>query len=309
MADGAAFGEGLGERFGIREVPVLLTKTLHKTQVAVTLIESDLAADVMSEPLPTEDAFLVHLNLRACPDHELWNGGKAVGKCSFGAGETAIHDLKQPPRALIHTRLVSMFYYLSQKLLNEICDDASVPRISGLHLKPGVSVDDPAVRHLSGALQAAMQQPGEATPLFVDHVTFALAIHVAETYGGMSKVRSPAKGGLAPWQERRAKEILTCEFSGDVSLQAIAAECGVSSGHFARLFRHSVGEPPHRWMLRQRVERAKSMLRTTSLSLAEVAVACGFCDQSHLSRCFREAVGSSPGAWRRHHNSSILEHA
>jgi transcriptional regulator GlxA family with amidase domain len=62
-------------------------------------------------------------------------------------------------------------------------------------------------------------------------------------------------------------------------------------------------------MLRQRVERAKTLLRTTQMSLAEVAVHCGFCDQSHLSRCFREVLGASPGAWRRHYNSSPVEHA
>jgi AraC-like DNA-binding protein len=274
----------------------------------VTLIETQHAAPVMSEPLPAEDAFLVHLNLRACPEHELWVGDRALGKCTFGQGETAIHDLKRPPRALVNTPLGCMMFYLSRQVLNEVCDDAGAPRIGDLILKPGTSVDDPTIRHLSSSIYSAMQNPDQATPLFVDHVTVAIAIHVAEKYGEMRKTRPPGCRGLAPWQEKRAKEILRSRLDGHLSLQTLAAECGVSVGHFARLFRESVGEPPHRWMLRQRVERAKMLLHGTSFSLAEVALACGFCDQSHLTRCFRQLLGVSPGIWRRQHHGFGADH-
>jgi AraC-like DNA-binding protein len=253
----------------------------------------------MSEPLPAEDAFLIHYNLRACPDHELWMGDHFIGKCTFGAGETAIHDLKQPPRALVHTPMGRLMYYLPRKLLNEIADETNVARIDDLHLKPGVSVADPTVRHLSKALQAAMQQPDEAAPLFVDHVTLALATHVAGTYGGMRKVLAEERWGLSLGEERRAKEMLSSQLDGNVSLQTLAAECGISRGHFGRMFRRSVGIPPYRWLLLQRVERAKELIRDSSLSLAEIAIACGFCDQSHMTRCFKEMVGVSPGAFRR----------
>jgi transcriptional regulator GlxA family with amidase domain len=192
-----------------------------------------------------------------------------------------------------------MMFYLSRKMLNELCDNANVPRISDLYLKPGTSVDDPTIRHIGNALRSAMQHPEEAPAIFVDHVTFALAVHVSEKYGGMRNLGSPNRGKLAPWQERRAKEILCAQLDGNIALEVLAAECGLSVGHFVRLFRSSVGEPPHRWMLRQRVERAKSLLRDSPLSLAEVALACGFCDQSHFTRCFKEICGVSPGAWRR----------
>lgn len=302
MAEKGAFGERLGGRFGVRGVPALVTTTLHKTKVAVTLIESEVAAPVMSEPLPREDAYLVHLNLRACPDHELWIDGRALGKRNFGQGETAIHDLKQSTVALIHSPMGSLMFYLSRRLLDEICEDADARPVAELRRTPGVSVDDPVVRGLGNILAIAMKRPEEALPLFVDHVTLALGAHVAATYGEMRIVRQPASGGLAPWQERRAKEMLSARMDGAISLVALARECGLSVGHFTRLFRHSVGQPPHRWLIMQRVERAKSLLRETGLSLAEVALACDFYDQSHLTRCFKSLVGVGPGAWRRHHN-------
>jgi AraC-like DNA-binding protein len=190
-------------------------------------------------------------------------------------------------------------YYLSRKLLNEIADETNVPRIAHLHLEQGTSVADPTVRHLSKALYVAMQHPSQAAPLFVDHLTVALAAHVAETYGGMRRVFSEESGGLSPVDERRVKEMLSSQLDGNISLQTLAAECGISRGHFARMFRRSVGVPPYRWLLLQRVERAKELIRDSSLSLAEIAIACGFCDQSHMTRCFKEMVGVSPGAFRR----------
>jgi AraC-like DNA-binding protein len=301
MPEQGAYGERLSGRFGVHDVPVLVSSALMRTPIAVTLVESQVAADVMSEPLPPEDAFLVHLNLKACPDHELWVGGRALGKRRFSAGETAIHDLKQDPRALVRTPMGSMMFYLSRQVLNETCDDAEARRVDDLHWVPGIAVDDPTVRSLARALLGPMKNPYEATPLFIDHVTRALAVHVAAKYGGMSQVGASPCGGLAGWQERRAKELLAAHPDGELSLLLLAGECGLSVGHFTRSFRRSFGEPPHRWLQRQRAERAKSLLRDAALSLAEVAIACGYYDQSHLTRCFRNAFGVTPGAWRRHH--------
>lgn len=300
MWENGAFGDQLGRRFGVHGIPSLVTTTLHKSQVAVTLIESETAVSIMSEPLPPEDAFLVHLNLRPCPDHELWIDGRALGKRSFGAGETAIHDLRQSTVALIHSPMGSLMFYLTRKLLAEICEDADSLPIDELRLTPGLSVDDPIVRNLGNTLAFAATRPNEVAPLFVDHVTLALGVHVAATYGDMRTIPLPAKGGLAPWQERRAKEMLSSQIDGAISLSALAQECRLSVSHFSRLFRHSVGQPPHRWLMMQRVERAKCLLRETGLSLAEIALACGFCDQSHMSRCFKSIVGAGPGMWRRH---------
>jgi transcriptional regulator GlxA family with amidase domain len=67
----------------------------------------------------------------------------------------------------------------------------------------------------------------------------------------------------------------------------------------ARAFRQSTGVPPHRWLLDRRVKRAKELLPNSSLSLSDVALACGFGDQSHFTRTFTAAVRLSPGVWRR----------
>jgi AraC family transcriptional regulator len=84
-----------------------------------------------------------------------------------------------------------------------------------------------------------------------------------------------------------------------VPLADVARECRLSSSHFQRAFHRTVGMPAHKWLLSRRIELAKEKLRDGRSSLSDVALACGFSDQSHLTRVFKRLVGISPGAWRR----------
>jgi len=134
--------------------------------------------------------------------------------------------------------------------------------------------------------------------LFLDHVLLAFGVHVAQTYGGMRPV-SPVRGGLAPWQERRAKEMIAANLEGGVPVKELARECGLSTAHFSRAFRRSVGVAPHNWLIEQRIVLSREKLRDERLSLTDGALECGFSDHAHFTRCFTRTVGVSPGAWRR----------
>ena len=104
---------------------------------------------------------------------------------------------------------------------------------------------------------------------------------------------------LAPWQERRAKEFMLAHLAEEVSLDEIAAVCNLSVPHFGRLFRATTGLPPYRWLREQRVLRARQLLETSDLDLSEIALVCGFANQSHFTRAFTQITGVSPGRWRR----------
>ena len=134
----------------------------------------------------------------------------------------------------------------------------------------------------------------------MDHLTSAVAAHVAQTYGGMQPCSRPVQGGLAPWQEKRSKDMLAGDLTGATPLHDIARACGLSVSHFSRAFRRSTGSSPHAWLLQMRVEAAKAMLRRRDASLSMIALGCGFADQSHFTRVFTRRVGLSPGAWRKY---------
>jgi len=299
MSEQGAYGHRLGSRFHQEQTRAIVTRALRKSEIAVTELYGD-KPDVpfMSEEIPKEDAFLVCLSMHDHQNLELFEDGKGV-LTQLKPGETFLFDLKRDPRMTVNMRHHSIHFYLPRAALIAVADDANVPRISELKYKFGVAVQDDTIRSLGQTMLAALDNPERASRVFVDHVTLAVAVHVAQTYGGMQPRTHAIQGGLAPWQERRAKEMLAANLGGDVALRDVARDCGLSVGHFARAFRQSTGLAPHRWLVRHRVEAAKALLQNTSLSLSEVALRCGFTDQSHFTRTFTGVVGHPPGSWRR----------
>jgi AraC family transcriptional regulator len=85
----------------------------------------------------------------------------------------------------------------------------------------------------------------------------------------------------------------------DIGLDDLAAIADLSAKHFARAFRQSTGMPPHRWLIERRIDHAKSLLGEDNLNLAEIALACGFADQSHFTAAFRKSVNTTPAIFRR----------
>jgi len=272
---------------------------LRAAEIAVTEIRCDNPLPEMCGPLRREDAFLVTLHLRDSPNREYWEDGRRASFCALRAGESCLHDLKRDPAAFPDKAFHSLVFYLPRAALDAIADEANAPRIRDLSYKPGAGVNDVTIFSLGSLLLPALRHPDQANPLFVDHILLALGGHVAQTYGGMRPVSRPARGGLAPWQERRAREILCANIKRGVVLKEVARECGLSVGHFSHAFRRTLGVAPHKWLIEQRVVLSKEKLRDDGLSLSDVATECGFSDQSHLTRVFRQTVGVSPAAWRR----------
>jgi AraC family transcriptional regulator len=293
------YGQRLGERLRAEKAPAIVTKTLRKAEIAVTEIRCDDQLPTMTSPVQQEDAYLVGLILRDFPQRVYWEEGRQTPVCDLRAGDVCIHDLKRDPVTFLEKPHHELFFYLPRAALNAIADDASAPRIGDLDSRQAAAVNDATIAGLGGTVLPALSHPQQANRLFVDHISLAVGVHVASTYGGMRPVSGPVRGGLAPWQERRAKEILSANLDGSVPLKEVARECRLSVSHFSRAFRRSMGVAPHNWLLMRRVEVAKEQLRDRRLSLSDVALACGFADQSHLTRVFTGIVGVSPGAWRR----------
>jgi AraC family transcriptional regulator len=89
------------------------------------------------------------------------------------------------------------------------------------------------------------------------------------------------------------------KLEADLSLDEMAQSVGLSTAHFARMFRKSTGETPHQFVLRQRLERAKAMLLDPDARVLDVALACGFKTQQHFAQVFREVWGASPTEYRQ----------
>jgi AraC-like DNA-binding protein len=109
------------------------------------------------------------------------------------------------------------------------------------------------------------------------------------------------RGGLPPGVLRRVREYIDSHLSDDLELEQLALTAGLSLHHFARAFKTSVGVPPHQFVLQRRLSLARDLLTSTDCPIADIAIAAGFSDQSHLARHFRQSFAVSPIAFRRSH--------
>ena len=169
---------------------------------------------------------------------------------------------------------------------------------NALKWEHGNFVEDPVLKHLSLALMTGVVGKATKDTLFTDYVLEAMVAHVAGRYGRLQDI-SGQRGSLAPWQEKRAKELMMSRIANEVTILELAEACGISDDHFARMFRRSTGLPPHQWLRNQRLRMAQDFLLNSNMGLAEIALMCGFSHQSHFTRVFSRFIGVSPAAWRR----------
>lgn len=145
----------------------------------------------------------------------------------------------------------------------------------------------------ASALLSALEHPGDQA--FIEQMLVTLRMHVAEP---PELSRRPVKSGLAHWQELRAKALLSGRDSNEATIADAASACRLSRSHFSKAFKQTTGRSPQCWLLEYKIEKAKALL-LDGMAIADVADACGFADQSHLTRVFTRVAGLPPARWRR----------
>ena len=256
----------------------------------------------ITEPHSRTDAYVACMHLNEFNDYDLWCNSQHCLSRPLGVGTIHINDMRQEWRADIRSPFHVVNFYIPQAALDELCNEQGAPRIDELRCPMSLGHVDNVFRNLVFALLPALDKPDELNRLFAEHASRTVTAHLARTYGSIQLRFQRGRGGLAPWQERRAKELLIANLSGNLSLSELAHASRLSPSHFSQAFRQTVGAPPHQWLLSQRIERAKQLLLNTDQALCEIALATGFADQSHFTRVFSERIKVSPAAWRRAQN-------
>lgn len=113
-----------------------------------------------------------------------------------------------------------------------------------------------------------------------------------------TETRKKTLGGLNSWRERLAKKLILERLSETIEVAELASACALSRSHFSRAFKCTTGLSPQDWIRHQRIARAKHLIRSTDLSLTQISLECGFCDQAHFCHMFTRSEGINPFAWR-----------
>lgn len=190
-----------------------------------------------------------------------------------------------------------MHVLLTPELLQQVAADYGQDHIE---LLDHFSTRDPRIEHISSALLTEVLEGGATGRLYAEGLSTALAAHLIHTYTSMPRPFPEMTKGLPASLLRRVTSLIEDRLTEDLGLAELASEVDLSPSHFSNVFRKTTGLSPHQYIVQRRLEHAQRLLRSTRLSIGNIATAVGFYDQSHLVRHMRRVMGVTPTYIREH---------
>ena len=163
-----------------------------------------------------------------------------------------------------------------------------------------------ALLELLTEAQAAVEHDDQAARMCLARAT-ALVLANQDRNDALQVSAIADRGGFPRWQANRLVAYIEENLHRTMSTGEFLALTGISAGHFFRSFKATFGEPPFAYIAKRRIKRAQELMLTTSETLCQIALDCGLCDQSHLTRLFRRLAGTTPKAWRRENANRALD--
>jgi AraC family transcriptional regulator len=168
-----------------------------------------------------------------------------------------------------------------------------------VELIPHYAMQDTFVDRIGKSLTAELTEDRFGSHLLVDSLTIALSIHLLRHYSDWHKPLRDYQGGMPKRKMQQAIAYIHDHLADDLTIAAIADELEMSQYYFSRLFKQSIGVSPYRYVMEQRIEAAKQLLRKTPLPISVIADQVGFANQNQLTIQFRNLTGTTPSNYRK----------
>lgn len=210
-------------------------------------------------------------------------------------GHVTIHPARRPVRWEWDTAISSVNLMLDPVFLDETARELFGLDPAQLELMPVDRERDPVVSNIATSMIRELMRADGASAVVARSLGHQLAVHMVRHYVRRPRSHAVPSIELVPRAVCAAVEFIEGAYAKDISLADVAQAAHVSPFHLSRLFKKSLGMTPHHYLIRTRVESARALLAAGSRSLAEVAAAVGFADQSHLTRHFKRVLGTTPG--------------
>jgi AraC family transcriptional regulator len=182
--------------------------------------------------------------------------------------------------------------HLPAKVLRRACLELAGREGGDAVLPSLLQFADPVLEHTMLALRAGLR---DGLPdLYAETASEFLAVHLLTRHAGVHTDKGPS----GSTRLRRVDDFLQANLDQDVRLEALADLAGLSRFHLLRVFRKAYGETPLQRLTRLRMERAKTLLASTTQPVTAIALKCGYSSPTHFSAAFRRCVGVTPSAWR-----------
>ena len=197
------------------------------------------------------------------------------------------------------TPVVVLYLYLAPSLVEQVVAEMGRNDPRHVELVKQFNIHDPLIEQIGLSLVGELESGGVAGRVYAESLTRTLVLHLLRLSSTASLLHPSTQRPLTQRQISIVDDYIYDRLNQDIPLRELAASISMSVSHFCRLFKQSTGLAPHQYVIACRVERAKSLLLDEERTIAQVAHAVGFTDQSHLNRHFKHLLGIPPGALRK----------
>ena len=214
-------------------------------------------------------------------------------------GQVGINPAGRRVRRELKGRPDVVLVHIPPAKLRETAAEAFGADPTRVQLTPTIAVTDETSALLVRLLLREADSPQAGLPLMVESLISALMVHTLRHHSSFSPARTDPPDGISAGRVRRVVDYMRAHLDQRLSLADLARVGGLSPSRFVRAFHRAIGDPPHRFLVKLRMEQACHLLEHTDLLITEVALRCGFDQPSRFSTMFRKLEGASPTSWRR----------
>jgi AraC family transcriptional regulator len=211
-------------------------------------------------------------------------------KLTFVPAGREFHDWHEPRGSQMRL----MYFYFEPDRLKAL----SKRGIIDLADAPRLLFEDETLWHTALKLKTFVESSG-GDPIYFESLGTLLIHEFVRFTRGLPSVQPQLHGGLAPWQQRLVTAYIQEHLNERILIDTLAQLVHLSPYHFCRVFKQSLGMPPHRYQIYRRIEHAKVLLEDRAASMTEIGLAVGFSSANAFATAFRNATGTAPTDYRR----------
>lgn len=244
------------------------------------------------------DEHAICLSLAPRPVRLLQIQGDRTRTGLYAKGDFCITPAKMPFFARWESDDRFLQIRITSRFILSVAGEALAMNPARLELLPEFRIRDSQLEAIGMMLLAELQQENSGSRLYIESLANVLAVHLLRQYATAKPHLTVYAGGLPQRQLLQVLDYIHEHLDRDIKLANLADLLGISQFHFSHLFKQSLGISPYQYLLGQRIERAKQLLKQTDRSIIEIALMCGFSSHSRLSQQFRQLTGMTPRTYR-----------
>lgn len=290
----------------MKEIATYLAKTTHlpilssQTQGWDNILVEQFQHPPGEEKHHFSDEHAICLSLAPRPIRvlQIKSGRTHVGLQS--KGDISLTPAKIPSFSRWETDDSCLQIRIASQFIQRIARETIATDPDRLELRPEFQTRDPQIEAIGMMLLAELKQDNIGGRLYIDSLSTVLAVHLLRQYAAPEFRFAVYESALSERQMLQVLDYIHEYLHQDIKLADLATLLNISESHFSHQFKQAIGMTPHQYLLQQRIERAKQLLKESDRSIMDIAFLCGFNSHSHLSKQFRQVTGMTPKAYRAH---------